>query len=185
MAIGLRTSVFFLVALLLPASADAQIHRRISVRGELGAGMMLADYQRDVLDETFMLDVSATAGIRVVGPVVLTATYRYWYAPSDDGGAQQETIAGGLRLEPLLSESGIYLVADANAGVGLGGGLSRFAIDASLGVELEIARFLAIGPFARYGHTFHAEGDAPSDAQMVVFGLAVTARGASARTPPP
>lgn len=170
------------------APAEAQFGSRLSVRLEGGVGAMLPEFQNDELGQTTLFEGAARVGIRLGGPLVLQAGYLTWFAPSDEGDAQQHTVGGGIRIEPALGSFGYFWI-DGNAGIGLTGGKDRFTIDAALGLEIALGRTVAIGPFGRYGHTFATAEDHPSDAQMIAGGLTLTIRGrereADPEPPPP
>jgi outer membrane protein OmpA-like peptidoglycan-associated protein len=185
-----KTAMVTLVAaigLALASPAQAQFGARLSIRLEGGYGAMLPEYQNDMLGQETLLEGAARIGIRLGGPLVLQAGYLTWFAPSDLGDAQQHSIEGGLRIEPMLGSFG-YLVIDGNAGLGITGEKNRFTIDASLGLEFALSRNIAIGPCGRYGNTSPTEHYFPPDALMIVGGLSLTIRGAEREeepAPPP
>ena len=178
--------------LTLPGVARAQTFaERLVVRAEVGAGTMLAGYQRDTL--LYGLDVQASArlGFTLVGPLALQASYSSWWFPSesaDPGRAagQQHSITGGLRLEPMIGSVGRFFV-DVNAGLGITGSRNRFALDGGVGFEFALGRAVGLGPVARYGRLFAASEaqDHPSDAQYWSGGLSLSVRLPRAVDPAP
>jgi outer membrane protein OmpA-like peptidoglycan-associated protein len=179
----LASAAASLALLCLPRAARAQTFaERFVVRAEVGAGTMLAGYQRDSL--LYGLDVqgSGRLGFTLAGPLALQASYSSWWFPSRDAdpalpAGQQHSITGGLRLEPTVGSVGRFFV-DVNAGLGMTGSRDRFALDGGLGFEFALGRAIGLGPAARYGRLFAAGAaqDNPSDAQYWSAGLSLSAR---------
>ena len=167
----------------LPGVAHAQTFaERLVVRAELGAGTMLAGYQRDTLRYGLDVQGSARLGFTLVGPLALQASYSSWWFPSesnDPGRAagQQHSVTGGLRLEPMIGTVGRFFL-DVNAGLGITGSRSRFAVDGGLGFAFALGSAVGLGPVARYGRLVTAgeAQDYPSDAQYWSAGLSLSLR---------
>ncbi|MDB4928121.1 MAG: Calcium-binding acidic-repeat protein, partial [Myxococcaceae bacterium] len=169
--------------LAMPTAAHAQTFaERLVLRGELGAGTMISDYQRSSL--LYGLDVqgSVRLGFTLVGPLALQASYSAWWFPSDSTddtrpAGQQHTVTGGLRLEPMLGSAG-RLFVDVNVGVGFTGSRQRLALDGGLGFEIALGRAVGLGPVIRYGRLFAASEaqDFPSDAAYWSGGLSLSLR---------
>ncbi|MDB4928083.1 MAG: outer membrane protein, partial [Myxococcaceae bacterium] len=172
-----------LVAAPRPATAQT-FAQRLVVRAEVGAGTMLASYQRDTLGYGLDVQASGRLGFTLFGPVALQASFSNWWFPSSDaaGGRPdggQYSVTGGLRIEPMVGSAGrIFL--DGNVGLGVTGGEDRLAVDAGLGFEFALGRAVGLGPVARYGHLFAAASqDHPSDAQYWSAGLSLSVRAPS------
>lgn len=163
-----------------PAAAQDDVLHLFSVRGELGVGGMLPEFQQESLGQELGVLGATRLGVRPIDPLVIQIGYESWFFPSDMGDGQQHTIGGGLRVEPLVADL-VYLIGDFNAGVALTGPLTRFTISASIGAEIAIERVLGVGVFVRWAHTFAAAEDFPSDASMLVGGVSMTLRGPEAR----
>lgn len=167
-----------------PAAAQSETEwlSFFSVRGELGVGGMLPEYQLSSLEYGFGLVGAVRLGVRPIEPLVIQAGYESWWFPSDAGDGQQHTVSGGLRIEPLIEDL-LWIIGDANAGVAITGPKVRFGISISLGLEFAIERVLGIGAFVRWGHTFADPGeDYPSDASMIMAGLSLTVRGGTTQS---
>ncbi|MDO8934237.1 MAG: OmpA family protein [Deltaproteobacteria bacterium] len=164
-----------------PAAAQTFVER-IVLRTEVGAGTMLAGYQRDALGYALDVQASGRLGFTLFGPVALQASFSNWWFPSSEaaGGlpdGRQYSVTGGLRIEPMIGGAG-RLFLDGNAGLGVTGGEDRLAVDAGLGFEFALGRAVGLGPVARYGHLFAATDaqDHPSDAQYWSAGLSLSVR---------
>ena len=184
-----RAAVFLLAFAVLPTAAHAQsFGERIVVRGELGAGTMLAGYQRNTM--LYGLDVqgSGRIGFTLVGPLALQASFSSWWFNTESAAGvhsdgQQFSVTGGLRLEPMIASVG-RLFLDGNVGLGVTAGRRRLAIDTGLGFEFALGRAVGLGPVFRYGHLVAAPGaqDYPSDAQYWSLGLSISVRAPPAIT---
>lgn len=141
--------------------ANAQVLSRFALRGEFGAGTMLASHQRDVLGyDSLAIQATGRLGITLVDPLVLQVGVANWFFPAanDSNGAARDTgrvlaPMGGLRFEPRIGTLG-RLFVDANAGWAFTGDDQRFTFDAGLGFEFEVTRAFHIGPAVRYGMVF-------------------------------
>ena len=171
-------------ALLLAALAAASVSgpsvaaaqwERLALHAEVGAGPMLPEHQRDVLDYGAGIELGLRPAITIAGPLSIQAMVAGWIYPSDLGTGSTLTVGGGLRLEPEIGDLG-RLFVDFDAGLGRTGGLNRFALDAGIGMHFWLGDLLALGPYVRYGHVFDADQDAGGDAITLVFGVAVSLR---------
>jgi outer membrane protein OmpA-like peptidoglycan-associated protein len=155
-----------------------------SVNGEAGVGSMLSGDQRNKLDYSLDVQGSLRPGIVIADPLVAQLALSNWLFPSGSGYGRSTLIGGGLRLEPLVGDSGRFIV-DAHAGVGLTGGLSRFMFDAGAGFEWTLTPQLGLGPALRYGQLHASAADGTADAKFWSLGLSVTLRPAPPAPPPP
>jgi len=144
----LAAALLLVAASSSPAAAQSELSwlEYFSLRGELGAGGMLPDFQQGTLGQELALLGAARLGVRPIDPLVIQLGYESWFFPSDMGDGQQHTLGGGVRVEPLLADL-VYLIGDLNAGVALTGDLVRFTLSASIGAELAIERVLGLGVF--------------------------------------
>jgi outer membrane protein OmpA-like peptidoglycan-associated protein len=177
---GARAGVLsaLIAAGVMASTQDADAQVRFGFRGELGAGAMLSDWQRQSLrfdsvgfqgtGRLFVAPIDwLSVQLSVSNWLFLNAT------PSGDIG-HVLGLTGGLRFEPMLGRVG-RLFIDGNAGVGFTGPLTRFHFDAGLGFEFQLHRYFAIGPVVRYGHVLQPdEESAPSDAMWLAGGLSFT-----------
>ena len=162
------------VTLCLTTAAAAQ-PRGASVRVEAAAGTMLASYQRTSLDFGLLMAGGVRLGYAPVQPLVVQLGYVAWYGPSDSGDGSQHTFEAGVRVEvPIAGRLRPWI--DGNVGYARTGALGRLAVSAALGAEIDLARWLSVGPYVRYGQTVATSADHPSDARMLVGGLSLTAR---------
>ncbi|MDP3277375.1 MAG: OmpA family protein [Deltaproteobacteria bacterium] len=163
------------------SAAQAQTFvERFSLRGELGAGTMLATYQRDTLRYHLAVQGSGRLGFTLIGPLALQASFSSWYFPADTAlglraDGQQMSVTGGLRLEPRVGQVGRFFV-DGNIGLGVTEVRNRLAIDAGLGFEFAFGRALGLGPAVRYGHLVAAGQDVARDAMYWTAGLSLSLR---------
>lgn len=165
------------LALAAPAAAQPG---GLSARAEVAVGGMLANYQRAALGYGSIIAGGVRAGYAPVEPLVLQLGYFAWYGPSGAGAGSQHTFEAGARLEVPLGWR-MRPWVDGQVGYARTGSLGRLAISAAAGLELDVASFLSLGPYVRYGHTFATSADHPGDAQMLVGGLTVTMRVAQRR----
>ena len=181
----------FVAATLLSVASSGHAQtfgERLVLRAEVGAGTMLASYQRDVLQYDIDVQASGRLGFTLAGPLALQASFTSWWFPTKGGAGadgQQYSVTGGIRLEPMLGSAG-RLFADLNVGLGLTAERDRLALDTGLGFEFALSRGVGLGPVVRYGHLFAstASQDEPSDAQYWSAGLSLSARVAPSETPP-
>jgi len=190
---GLRAGVLSaaIAAGVMASSQDAQAQVRFGFRGELGAGAMLSDWQRQAL----LLDSVGFEGTGrlYVAPIdwlAIQLSVSNWLflnaTPGQDLG-HVLGIMGGLRFEPMIGRVG-RLFVDGNAGVGFTGPYTRFHFDAGLGFEFQVHRLFAIGPVVRYGHVLQPDDlPAPDDAMWLSGSLSFTigTPRAEAEPPPP
>src|SRR3954453_10122297 len=96
------------VTLFLPRTGAAQsFAERFVLRGELGAGTMLARYQRDTQGYNLDVQGSGRLGFTLIGPLALQASFSSWWFPIQGAGdtraaGQQYSVTGGGRGEPML-----------------------------------------------------------------------------------
>jgi outer membrane protein OmpA-like peptidoglycan-associated protein len=149
--------------------------RRFALRGELGLGASLPQFQREQLGYGLVVQGSGRFAFNIIDPLAVQASFTSWYLPNDRGGGQQFSYTLGLRFEPRLTRFGRGFI-DANAGLGQSIGLLRFTFDVGLGFEFDVTRWLAVGPVVRYGFLAASSADYPSSAQYVTAGASVTLR---------
>jgi outer membrane protein OmpA-like peptidoglycan-associated protein len=162
----------------LLATGDARgedFSRRLSLRLEGGAGIMLTGYQQDVLSQRLAVQGAARAGIALVGPLAVQLGGESALFPNGAGGGQLWVVGCGLRVEPSLGRVA-RLSVDGNAGAGFTGPLVRLAYDAGAGVEFNAASFLSVGPSVRFHHVVATQGDTSGSAMFVTGGAIVTVR---------
>jgi outer membrane protein OmpA-like peptidoglycan-associated protein len=151
------------VALLLasPGDAHAQVLQRFALRGELGVGTMISDYQRNTSPTSYggnamgydHLNIQATLRLAftLVEPLALQVSFANGFFPTStqNGTGRLMAFEAGLRFEPRLGRVG-RLFVDANAGYALTGPLERAALNVGAGFEFELSQALALGPVVRF-----------------------------------
>ena len=179
---ALRVHVLALAAtaaVLAPSAAEAQVISRFSLRGELGAGLMISSLQRSALAlDSAHVQATGRIGFNVVDWLSLQISVNNGFFLAGQGQATGRTLAiqGGLRIEPMIGTAG-RLWADVNGGYVSTGTQRRPGLDVGVGFEFQAARWLGIGPYARYHLVFHDSAvNAPSEAAYVAFGLSFTLR---------
>ncbi|MDP3275203.1 MAG: OmpA family protein [Deltaproteobacteria bacterium] len=179
-----------LSTLAFPAISQGQVLQRFALRAELGAGTMLSEHQRTTLGyDSVQLQLTGRLAFNVIDWLSLQASVNNGlFFSSRDNIAMGRTLAlqGGLRLEPMLGRVG-RLWLDGNFGFVLTGDDQRFGLDAGLGFEFQAAKWLGIGPFARYHHvTQDPQNRHPHDAQFWSAGVSLSLRvPAEERAPEP
>jgi outer membrane protein OmpA-like peptidoglycan-associated protein len=178
----LRRSAFAVAlaaGLLAPSAADAQVISRFSLRGEVGAGVMISSLQRSDLGlDAAHVQVTGRLGFNVVDWLSIQLSVNNGFFLAGQGQETGRTLAlqGGLRIEPRIGSVG-RLWVDANGGLVSTGAQRRPGFDVGLGFEFDAARWLGLGPFARYHLVLHDSAvNAPSEAAYVSFGLSFTLR---------
>ncbi len=126
-------------------------------------------------------DGGARLSVRIVGPLAIQAGYAYWFfggnAPQPDASIQAGF--GGIRLAPRLGQRFGGFFIDVDGGYATTGQSRASAmIDAGIGWEFPVARFLAIGPVVRGGIMFYdrAPNQRTDDAHFWSGGLELTLR---------
>jgi outer membrane protein OmpA-like peptidoglycan-associated protein len=174
---------------LLAFASDAQAQVRVGFRGELGAGTMIAEWQRNQLRfDSVNFEGTGRLYVAPVDFLSFQVSVSNWLFLNATPGADLGHVLGvmgGFRLEPMLGRVG-RLFLDANAGVGFTGPLMRFHFDAGLGFEFQAHRNFSIGPMVRYGHVVQPDDDpAPADAMFFAGGLSFSVGTARAESAPP
>ncbi len=179
---ALRVHAFALAAtaaMLAPSAAEAQVVSRLSLRGELGSGLMISSLQRSALAlDSAHVQATGRIGFNVVDwlSIQLSVNNGFFLAGQDQPTGRTLALQGGLRIEPMIGTVG-RLWADVNGGYVATGTQRRPGLDVGLGFEFQAARWLGIGPYARYHLVFHDSAvNAPSEAAYVAFGLSFTLR---------
>ncbi|MEM9188582.1 MAG: OmpA family protein [Myxococcota bacterium] len=172
------------VGMTVPAApAEAQLDR-LEIRGEAGVGSMLPSYQNDVLDYDLGVELAFRPAYRFLGPFAVQLAFENWIYPRSNADGGHLLIGGGFRIEPMIGEAGRFFV-DANLGVAVTGGETRFGFNVGIGFEAAVEEVFQIGPVIRYGHVAAAGDDFQSDAQTLVFALSGVLRfGAADETAP-
>lgn len=170
------------------SNADAQVLQRFALRGELGAGTMISEHQRTVLGyDSAHVQANARLAFNIIDllSVQLSLSNGFFFssrANLDMG--RTLALQGGLRVEPMIGRVG-RLWVDGNFGFFLTGDDRRFGLDAGLGFEFQAARFLGIGPFARYHHvTQDPQNLHPQDAMYWSAGVSFSLRVPAAEPAP-
>lgn len=167
--------------------------RRVFARGDLLAGYMLSEYQRNNAAAAFGgnalgLAVGFSASARVgldllrprpgnggvsFGANVMAATWLY--PTSLDAVAVATMYGAGLHLG--FAEGRLVPWVEGNAGVVLTGSVVRFGVDLGAGLDIRLTRALLIGPTVRYFHVVQPDSDPfPEDARTLGGGLSLTLR---------
>jgi outer membrane protein OmpA-like peptidoglycan-associated protein len=154
--------------------------QRFSLRGEIGAGTMLSEHQRTVLGyDSAHLQFTGRLGFSLVDWLSLQLSVNngvFLTSLADSETGRTLALQGGVRVEPMLGRVG-RLWADGNFGIVLTGDDRRFGADVGLGFEFQAARWLGIGPFARYHHvTQDPQNLHPQDAMYWSAGASFSLR---------
>lgn len=144
-------------------AAEAQ-PRPVVVQAELGAAVSVPDAP----------GVGACAAVRVHAPWVASLGPRFGAARcSFAGSSDLYTVAGGLAWRPALHRR-VRLVLEAEAGLGLVGGVGRALLGGAIGADVSVVDGLTVGPSLRYQQLVagSAGGDDPRYISLaVVVGL--------------
>lgn len=167
--------------------------RRVFARGDVLAGYMLSEYQRNSAAAAFGgnalglaagFGASARVGIDMLRPSpgrggmsfganVMASTWIY--PTSLDAVAVATMYGGGLHLS--LAEGRLVPWVEGNAGVVLTGSVVRFGVDLGVGLDIRLTRALLLGPTVRYVHVVQPDSDPfPEDARTLGGGLSLTLR---------
>ncbi len=186
----LSVAAVSLSALLAASESHAQIGlHSFAVRGEVGAGLMVADVQRMQLGyDSALIQATGRLAFNFIDPLsIQLSVHNGFFFTSVTGAEMGRTLAfqGGLRLEPMLGRVG-RLWLDGNAGLVMTGAQQQFGFDAGLGFEFQPVSVFAFGPFARFHYVMHDPMiNVPSDAMFLSFGLSFTLRAPRPAAPPP
>jgi outer membrane protein OmpA-like peptidoglycan-associated protein len=177
-----------LAAVVSANSAHAQVLQRFALRGEFGAGTMISAHQRTVLGyDSAHVQANARLAFNIIDLLSVQLSLSNGFFFSSRANLEMgRTLAlqGGLRLEPMIGRVG-RLWVDGNFGFFLTGDDRRFGLDAGLGFEFQAARFLGIGPFARYHHvTQDPQNLHPQDAMYWSAGVSFSLRVPAAEAAP-
>ena len=175
---------------LAPSAAQAiPFGQRVALRGEAMLSHVIGEPQSNYFGFGFF--GSARLGLTLAGPLSLQAAGSVGVFPAAGADALgtnvTATYTGGLRFEPRTVRPEGRLFIEGNAGVAAtGSDLYRFAFDFGVGWELQVNRYLYLGPVLRYWHIYQpddlartAEGQA--DAHYVSLGISLFVR----PSPPP
>jgi outer membrane protein OmpA-like peptidoglycan-associated protein len=165
------------IAAAVPAARAEGV--RPELRGGLGVGAMVSGKQRD-LGYGLTLVPELRPGLRVAEPVVLELAFAHWYFPSDRGDGRATLLGAGAHLEPW-ARGRLRLFLDVHGGLGLTSGAQRFLFDLGGGLEVQLNRHLALGPFVRYGQMV----DSLADPRFLAGGLVVALSWPPPEAPPP
>ncbi|MDP3218794.1 MAG: hypothetical protein Q8S73_32120, partial [Deltaproteobacteria bacterium] len=150
--------------LLAPAGAAVAQPRPVVIQAELGAAVSVPDAP----------GVGACAAVRVHAPWVGSFGPRFGAARCSFTDAPDlYTVGGGLAWRPALHRR-VRLVLEAEAGLGLVGGVGRALVGGAVGADVAIIDGLTVGPSLRYQQLIagSAGGDDPRYASLaVVVGL--------------
>jgi hypothetical protein len=150
--------------LLTPLGAAEAQPRPVVVQAELGAAVAVPDAP----------GVGACAAVRVHAPWVGSFGPRFGAARCSFADAPNlYTVAGGLAWRPSLHRR-VRLVLEAEAGLGLLGGVGRALLGGAIGADVAVIDGLTVGPSLRYQQLIagSAGGDDPRYASLsVVVGL--------------
>lgn len=183
-------------ACLAPSTAAAiPFAQRISLRGELMLSHVVGEPQTDLFG--FGVFGAARFGLALAGPFSLQLSGAIGVFPgvgeSPIGTSVTATYTGGVRFEPRTVRPEGRLFIEANAGVAAtGADFYRFAFDVGVGWELQVTRYLYLGPVIRYWHIYqpdecpsprpcNLDADRFADAHYVSLGLSMHIR----PSPPP
>jgi outer membrane protein OmpA-like peptidoglycan-associated protein len=158
---------------LLPRPVRAQATPRFELRGDLGVGSMVSSYQRHDLGFGFTAGGGLRPGLRLADRFVLEGAVAGWLFPSDRGGGKASLLGLGARFEPWRSGENV-LFAGGHLGTGFTASVVRLAFDLELGLELKVARRVALGPLLRYVQMVATSSDGRDDARFVTAGLSVS-----------
>lgn len=159
--------------------AAAQEPTGLSFRLEAGAGTMLTDHQVQRLGYG-AAQVAGTVRVSysALDALSLQLSVGYWHffaSGGTDGFVSPLTL--GARLEPHLGDF-VRPYLDVNGGVAFTGPLVRPVVDAGVGLELDVAPELGVGPMARFGLVVEPDeaNVYPDDAIYWVAGVSATVR---------
>lgn len=166
---SLRASIVAMFAfLLLPLSAEGQ---PLDIHVEAGGALMLSDYQRSDLGfDGLGPAAAARIGWRMSDWLSVQLGGEWVHFPSDLEAGGQVAFVAGLRVQPRLGSAG-RLFLDINGGAARSDDVTRPSASVGLGFEIALSSTIGLGPFLRYGRTFAAENDVPTDAQFLTGGL--------------
>jgi outer membrane protein OmpA-like peptidoglycan-associated protein len=177
-------------ACLTPSTAAAiPFAQRLSLRGEA----MLSHVAGEPNSRYFGFGFfgSGRLGLTLVGPLSLQVAASVGVFPPAGplalGTSVTATYTGGLRFEPRTVRPEGRLFIEANAGVAAtGADFYRFAFDVGVGWELQVSRYLYLGPVFRYWHIYQPDElartpDGQADAHYFSLGLSMHIR----PSPPP
>jgi outer membrane protein OmpA-like peptidoglycan-associated protein len=174
----MRTSKRFSIAAtaslalaLIPSVASAQEYSRWVFRLELGAGTMLRDFvHEDVNTSSLAGALNARVAYRLFEPVSFQfgAGAGRFFQPENRDDVPLIAGFGGLRVAPKLSQS-VRLWVDGDVAVHAVGSVNRFGLDAGLGLDFFLSDTIAIGPYARFNHTFNGRDGSPNRLMGVTF----------------
>ncbi len=155
--------------LVLGATARGARAQDLELRGELGAATMLSSYQRNTDPNrygssrpgfSYGASASLRGGVSFASLVVLELGVSGWlFASSTQATGTVTGLLAGARFEPSVGRGNRFVV-DAHGGVALTGPLTRPTVDASVGLELPVARGFTLGPSLRFGAAFAGGTDA-------------------------
>jgi outer membrane protein OmpA-like peptidoglycan-associated protein len=186
--VRLGSAAALLIALSMPVAASAQepaeLWQQLHLRLEGGMGAMLPDFQRESLGQDYLLQGTVRFGMTFADLFGVQISYGSWLFPGENGDGQVHSLTLGPRLDLRAGDLG-RLVVDVNLGLGQTADLSRFTLDAGIGYEFDLHPMLSAGPIVRYGHVFATQGDHPSDAQYLSFGISVVLRPPARTAPEP
>ena len=163
--------------------------QRIALRGEI----MLSHVVGEPNTRFFGFGVfgSGRLGLTLVGPLSVQAAASVGIFPPVDnaslGASVTATYTGGLRFEPRTVRPEGRLFVEANAGVAAtGADIYRFGFDFGVGWELQVSRYIYLGPVVRYWHIYQPDSfartaDGQADAHYLSLGLSMLIR----PSPPP
>jgi outer membrane protein OmpA-like peptidoglycan-associated protein len=185
-----RVGVALVAASLAPTTAEAiPFAQRIALRGEAMLSHVAGEPQSRYFGFGFF--GSARLGVTLFGPVSLQAAGSIGVFPpagSDALGTNvTATYTAGLRFEPRTVRPEGRLFVEGNAGVAAtGADFYRFGFDFGVGWELQVTRYLFLGPVVRYWHIYQPDSlartaDGQADAHYVSLGLSLFVR----PSPPP
>jgi outer membrane protein OmpA-like peptidoglycan-associated protein len=182
------TATVLLASLFSASDAHAQLLQRFALRGELGGGTMLSEHQRTVLGyDSAHVQANARVAFNIVDllSVQLSLSNGFFFSSRANLELGRTlAVQGGLRFEPMIGRIG-RLWLDGNFGLFLTGDDRRFGLDTGLGFEFQAAKFLGIGPFARYHHvTQDPQNRYPQDAMYWSAGVSFSLRVPAAEPAP-
>jgi outer membrane protein OmpA-like peptidoglycan-associated protein len=177
-------------ACLAPSTAAAvPFAQRLSLRGEAMLSHVAGEPNTRYFGFGFF--GSARVGVALAGPFSLQAAASVGVFPAAGnmplGTSVTATYTGGVRFEPRTVRPEGRLFIEGNAGVAAtGADFYRFAFDVGVGWELQVTRYLYLGPVFRYWHiyqpdSFSRTADGQADAHYFSLGLSMHIR----PSPPP
>ncbi|MBL8683387.1 MAG: OmpA family protein [Myxococcales bacterium] len=165
---------------LFASSAEAQVIQRFALRFELGAGTVLSEHTRAVRGyDSAHVQLAPRLAFNPIDWFSVQLSINAGFFLSNQANVplgQTLMMQGGLRFEPMIGRVG-RLFADGNFGFTMTGDDRRFGLDAALGFEFQAARWLGIGPVARFHFVKQdPQNSFPQDAMYWSAGLATTFR---------